>query len=66
MAGLAINVSKIGCPHCGAPEQHEDGKVHIRAYKVYNDGQWWSQCLVCSGGYDKIYGTFTENNHTPD
>ena len=55
----------LQCPTCGAKEEHKDGNtIQIRAYKVHDEGKWWSQCLVCSGGYDKPDGTFTEVNHT--
>lgn len=58
-------VQEVQCPTCGAGEMHEDGdKLNIRGFKVCtDDGYWWSQCLVCSGGYDKLNGTFTEANH---
>ncbi len=57
---------KFACPECGAEELHESGKmVHIRVNKVSINSVWSSHCLVCSGGYDKIDGEFTEANHDP-
>jgi hypothetical protein len=64
---LEICVKEAMCPHCGAAEMHPDGdKVLIRAFKVaLEDGYWWSQCLVCSGGYDKDL-VWHQDNHNPD
>lgn len=60
-------VSEIQCPICGAKEQHADKKhIQIRAMKYCDKGKWYSQCLVCSGGYDKPDGMFTEKNHQAD
>lgn len=58
-------VSSFTCPVCGAEEMHGDGdKLLIRAFKVAIKGQWHSQCLVCSGYYDKDHN-ITEENHDP-
>jgi len=57
-------IDDLKCPICGAEEDHpDDGCIQIRGCKVHDQGRWWSQCLICSGGYDKIGGTFTEVNH---
>ena len=55
---------EVTCPTCGAPEMNGD-VLHLRVNKVHVNGQWNSQCLVCSGGYDKPFGKFTEENHDP-
>ena len=57
----------ITCPTCGAEEEHptNDSEVQIRGNKVHDKGKWWSQCLVCSGGYNKVGGVFTEEKHDP-
>ncbi len=40
----------LTCPHCGAPETNESGdSLLIRAYKVFENGKWFSHCLVCAG-----------------
>lgn len=58
---------ELSCPNCGALESHPDeNTIQIRAYKVHDEGVWWSQCLVCSGGYDKPNGIFTQANHNVD
>jgi hypothetical protein len=51
---ITIVVKDVSCPKCGAGEMHPDGKhVLIRGFKVCDaKGHWWSQCLVCAGGYD--------------
>jgi len=53
------------CPTCGATEEHatNDSEIQIRVNKIHDQGVWWSQCLVCSGGYDEPNGVFTEANH---
>ena len=59
-------VNGVTCPVCGAPEMNGD-LLHIRVNKVSMDGvHWESQCLVCSGGYDKPFGVFNERNHDPN
>jgi len=46
-------MKELVCPNCGAHEMHPDGgKLLIRGKKVYRNGKWWSQCLVCAGYYD--------------
>ena len=51
---IKIIIKDVKCPQCGAQEMHPDGKhVLIRAYKVSDARGWWSECLVCSGHYDK-------------
>jgi len=46
-------VNGLTCPTCGSPEEHPDGKhVIIRAFKVHDQGHWWSQCLLCAGYYN--------------
>ncbi len=59
----------VVCPVCKAEEKHptNQGEVQIRGFKVQCTltGRWKSQCLVCSGGYDKVGGTFYEANHNP-
>jgi len=45
----------LQCPTCGATElANPDAPVadwlwQIRPNKVYHYGNWWSQCLICSG-----------------
>lgn len=47
-------VSDLTCPTCGSGEMHPNGEnILIRGFKVHHGGHWWSQCLVCSGYYDK-------------
>lgn len=66
-------VSSITCPTCGNGEIHptlmaEYGpKVLIRTFKVLIDQArgWESQCLVCSGYYDKDLNE-TPENHNPE
>jgi hypothetical protein len=54
MERITIVVKEVKCPKCGAEEMHPDGKhVLIRGFKVFHNGKWRSQCLVCAGGYDK-------------
>lgn len=62
-------VDDLTCPTCGCGETHPhdahieksyERRLTIRAFKVETDGHWWSQCLVCSGYYDK------DLNETPD
>ncbi len=49
-----VVVDGVQCPKCGAGEMHPDGdKLLVRAFKVEDQGHWWSQCLVCSGYYEK-------------
>lgn len=51
---ITVDASEVRCPNCGSPEMHPDGdKLLIRAYKVFDDGGTWSQCLVCAGYYDE-------------
>lgn len=42
------------CPKCKAFEENPDDKdsVLVRGYKVFDEYGAWSQCLVCSGGYE--------------
>ena len=50
---MLITVKDVTCPTCKAGEMHPDGdKLLIRGFKVYDEGHWWSQCLVCAGYYD--------------
>jgi hypothetical protein len=64
MSGTPIFVKELTCPVCGAKEVHSNGThVHIRGFKVHDQNHWWSQCLVCSGGYDRINGAYTHANH---
>jgi len=60
-----MSIPEIICPVCGVTEEHptEEGVIQIRGNKIHDEGVWWSQCLVCSGGYDKPNGIFTEANH---
>ena len=59
-----MNNQNIECPRCGAQEEHptDAGTVLIRGLKHFIDGVGYSQCLVCSGGYDENL-VFTESNH---
>ncbi len=58
-------VKDITCPTCGAKEMHPDGKrLLVRGFKILTKAGWWSQCLVCSGHYDKDL-TSTPENHKP-
>ena len=60
-------VKELQCPTCGAPEMHSENHIHVRGHKVCDQlGEWWSQCLVCSGYYDKPFGTANVANHDPD
>jgi hypothetical protein len=53
MTTITVNVKDLIYPTCGAKEMHPNGKqVLIRGFKVYANGKWRSQCLVCSGAYD--------------
>ncbi len=63
-----VIVKGLQCPTCGATEAHptDSSTIQIRAYKVCIDETWYSQCLVCSGGYDKVGGTCEEARHNPD
>jgi hypothetical protein len=46
--------TELECPTCKSPEMHPNNEwCLIRAYKVHDEGKWWSQCLVCAGYYDK-------------
>ena len=58
----------IVCPVCGAAENHPTDYccIQLRVYKVFDQGSWWSQCLICSGGYDKPGGVFDESKHDPE
>jgi predicted dithiol-disulfide oxidoreductase (DUF899 family) len=62
---MNITISDVTCPRCGAEEMHENGEelLQVRGYKVMIGNTWHSQCLVCSGGYDRINGEFNENRH---
>lgn len=55
------------CPKCGATEDHphDRTKILIRACKLFDDKGAWSQCLVCSGFYDKDLSE-TPENHNPE
>lgn len=54
------------CPKCGAEENHPtENAVLIRACKVEDEQGTWSQCLVCSGGYNEAL-VFNQQNHDPD
>ena len=57
----------LTCPKCGATELHptEKNSVLIRAFKVTDDEGSWSQCLVCSGGYDANL-VWHKDNHNPN
>ena len=50
---MKIVVKSVTCPRCGAGEMHpRENWLLIRAFKVLDNGHWWSQCLVCAGYYD--------------
>lgn len=56
------------CPICGAEEDHptDKDKILVRGYKITDkEGNIWSQCLVCSGGYDKDLN-WNEKSHDPE
>jgi hypothetical protein len=59
-------IKDVRCPKCNAVEMHPNGKrLLIRAFKYADEnGKWWSQCLVCSGGYDENL-VFNQENHDP-
>jgi hypothetical protein len=62
---FTITVKEVTCPKCGAEEMHPNGEqLLIRGFKVYNNGKWRSQCLVCSGAYDKDLKM--TNDHNPN
>ena len=65
---MMVVIDSPVCPTCGAQEEHptNDHEIQLRVNKVHDQGKWWSQCLVCSGGYDKVNGVFTESNHQSD
>lgn len=53
----------IQCPNCGAYEMHPtEDKLLIRAYKITTRRGHGSQCLVCSGYYDKDLNETPENH----
>lgn len=57
------------CPECNAPENHptDHDAVLVRGCKVVDeDGNDWSQCLVCSGYYDPKTLAETPDNHNPE
>jgi len=58
-------VQDLSCPHCGADEMHPDEtQLLIRAYKVCDEqGNWWSQCLVCAGYYSPLALTPTPEKY---
>ena len=64
---ITIIVKEVKCPKCGAEEMHPDGQhVLFRGFKVCDaKGHWWSQCLICSGCYDKDLVAHQEN-HDPN
>lgn len=53
MTNVTIHVSEVKCPRCGAEELAnpdaplEEQRLNIRGFKVFDNGHWWSQCLVC-------------------
>jgi len=52
---MRVTIKQVRCPTCDSPEEHptDSNLILIRAYKVADArGRWWSQCLVCAGGYD--------------
>jgi len=54
------------CPNCGNQELHPtENAILIRALKVFDEFGAWSQCLVCSGGYDENL-VWHENRHNPN
>lgn len=66
-----ISVSDCICPNCGAEETHPadaakkvyEQRLLIRGFKVCDSkGYWWSQCLVCSGAYNKEL-VYNQENH---
>ena len=63
---MAVSIQKMTCPTCNAEEMHPDGdKLLIRGFKYMDtSGYWWSQCLVCSGGYNNNL-VFNETKHNP-
>ena len=51
------------CPVCGAEEMHPNGhQLLIRGFKVFDTDGARSQCLVCSGGYNKDL-EWTQSSH---
>jgi hypothetical protein len=61
---IAIPTHEITCPDCGAKETHKEGGQQIRVHQAHQKGYgWFSQCLVCSGGYDRPNGTFSLDTH---
>lgn len=48
---MQIVVKDVKCPTCGVGPS----MVAIRGFKVFMQGKWWSQCLVCAGYYDKDF-----------
>ena len=72
---MVIHVSDCTCTRCGATEIHPDDsekplferRLQVRGFKFADaQGYWWSQCLVCSGAYDRPGGTYTPENHDPN
>lgn len=54
----------LQCPKCGACEMHPtQDLLLIHGFKVSDDDGWWSQCLVCSGGWSKDLSAFDESKH---
>jgi len=50
---IVINTDELRCPVCNSPELKDENTLNIRAFKVTdNDGDCWSQCLVCSGYHE--------------
>lgn len=43
------------CPKCLVGEKHPNlqGMLLIKVRVVQQDGQWYSQCLVCAGLWDQ-------------
>ena len=60
---VSLIVKDVKCPTCGCGEMHPTLKdrVLIRGFKVYSQGHWWSQCLVCSGYYDSALNETPSN-----
>jgi hypothetical protein len=58
---------QITCPNCGATEKHPTDKnsVLIRAFKLTDKWGSWSQCLVCSGGYNASL-VWHRDKHDPE
>lgn len=56
----------LRCPGCGNGEMHPHRRaLIIRGYKVIDaKGVAWSQCLRCSGYYDKYLKEYP-HNHRP-